>query len=84
MFANGKTDAEVAELANEARELHGNDVQIVAVGLGDDVSKEELKAVANVGLILAERDQDSDAIALSVAKQLDMLSGTWSVVCIVR
>ena len=75
VFANGKTGAEIAELAKEARALHGNDVKIVAVGLGDDVSEEELKAVANAGVILAKRDQDSDAIAQNVAKQLDMLSG---------
>ena len=75
VFANGKTGAEIAELAKEARTLHGNDVKVVAVGLGDDVSEEELKAVANAGVILAKRDQESDVIAQNVAKNLDMLSG---------
>ena len=75
VFANGKTGAEIAELAKEARALHGNDVKVVAVGLGDDVSEEELKAVANAGVILAKRDQESDVIAQNVAKNLDMLSG---------
>lgn len=75
VFANGKTGAEIVDLAKEARVLHGNDVKVVAVGLGDDVSEEEMKAVANAGVILAERDQDSDVIAQNVAKQLDMLSG---------
>lgn len=75
VFANGKTGAEIVDLANEARALHGNDVKVVAVGLGDDVSEEELKVIANAGVILSPRDQDSDVIAQNIAKQLDMLSG---------
>ena len=75
VFANGKTGSEVVDLANATRELHGNDVKVVAVGLGDDVSEEELKAIANAGVILAERDQDSDVISQNILKQLDMISG---------
>lgn len=75
VFANGKTGEEIVELAKQARALHGDDVRVVAVGLGDDVGQEELRAIANAGVIMADIDQDSDGIALSIARHLDMLSG---------
>ena len=75
VFANGKSGAAIVELAKQAQALHGSDVKVVAVGIGDDVSKEELKAIANTGVILAHRDQESDATAKSIAKLIDIQSG---------
>ena len=75
VFANGKTGAEIAELAKQARALHDDDVKILAVAMGDDVSHEELRAVANVCVYATPRDQDSDVTAQNIARLLDMLSG---------
>ena len=77
VFANGKSGAEIVDLVREAQALHGGDVKVVAVGIGDDISEEELKAVANTAVILAKNDDESDAIAKSIAKKVGVMAGKY-------
>ena len=78
VFANGKTGSEIHDLAEEAQQLHGNDVKVVSCGIGEDVSEEEMKVVANSGVILAESDQESEVIAQCIARQIDILVGKYN------
>ena len=77
VFANGKSGAEIVDLVREAQALHGSDVKVVAVGIGDDISEEELKAVANTAVILAKNDDESDAIAKSIATKVGFMAGKY-------
>ena len=75
VFANGRSGSDIISLAKKARDLHGNDVKVVAVGIGDDVNDDELQALANAGVIMAGRDSDSDVTAGTIMKYLEMISG---------
>ncbi|XP_046848822.1 collagen alpha-3(VI) chain-like isoform X2 [Xenia sp. Carnegie-2017] len=74
VFANGRSGSDNISLAKKARDLHGNDVKVVAVGIGDDVNEDELQALANAGVIMAGRDSDSDVTAGTIVKYLEMIS----------